>query len=167
MFKKNCKFSALIALGLMIGLAANGQTSIAGEQKKVAAKTEEQGHEAHHGGCLNAIETCEVGHAEAKIEGDTLKIWFVGGGTDTGKSVRVADQNITLMLTTPQKQEKTVILEPRPNELAEEKVGDCSYFEGKAPWLSGLKKFIATGKVSFKGKDRKIVIEYPKGYDPD
>lgn len=128
---------------------------------------EAHGHIAYHQGCLNAIETCEIGHAETKIEGDTLKLWFVGGGTDTGKSVRVTDKTIALNIITPQKETKVLVLEPKPNELAEEKVGDCSFFEGRAPWLAGLNEFSATGNVNFKGMIRKIVLEYPKGYDPD
>src|SRR5579862_260636 len=40
-------------------------------------------HQTAHGGVLNAIEKCEIGHAEVKREGDTLRVWFVGGAPDT------------------------------------------------------------------------------------
>ena len=35
--------------------------------QKPADNAAEAKHEAHHGGCLNAIETCAVGHAEVKL----------------------------------------------------------------------------------------------------
>ena len=104
-------------------------------------QTAEDKHEAHHGGCLNAIETCAVGHAEVKLDGDVMKVWFVGGENQTDKAVRVSDKQIVLAVTPAGGQEKTLTLDPKPNELAEEKVGDCSYFEGKAGWLAGVKKF--------------------------
>jgi hypothetical protein len=132
-----------------------------------AASQPEARHEAHHGGCLNAIETCAVGHAEVKLDGDVLKVWFVGGESQTDKAVRVSDKQILLTLTPEGGQAKALTLDARPNELAEEKVGDCSYFEAKADWLAGVKKFTATGKVNHTGKERPIKIEYPDGYDPD
>lgn len=131
-----------------------------------ATKSEEK-HAAHHGGCLNAIETCAVGHAEVKLEGDTLRVWFVGGENETDKAVRVSDKQITLAVTPDGSPEKTVTLEAKPSELAEEQVGDCSYFEGQADWLFGVKKFSASGKVNLKAKERPVKIEYPAGYDPD
>jgi len=127
----------------------------------------EEEHETHHGGCLNAVETCAVGHAEAKLEGEILKIWFVGGENETDKAVRVTDKQIVLIVTLENGQKNTLTLDAKPNELAEEKVGDCSYFEGQADWLSNVKKFDATGKVNFKGRERPIKIEFPDGFDPD
>ena len=124
-------------------------------------------HEAHHGGCLNAIETCAVGHAEVKLDGDVLRIWFVGGENETDKAVRVSDKQIVLTIKPDGGQERSLALDARPNALAEEKVGDCSYFEAKADWLAGVKRFTASGQVSLKGKQRPIKIEYPDGYDPD
>ncbi len=132
-----------------------------------ADKPAEAKHEAHHGGCLNAIETCAVGHAEVKLDGDVMKVWFVGGENQTDKAVRVSDKQIALAVTPDGGQEKQLTLDPKPSDLAGEKVGDCSYFEGKADWLAGLKKFTATGKVNHTGKERPIKIEYPEGYDPD
>jgi hypothetical protein len=125
------------------------------------------GHTAYHGGSLNAIETCAVGHAEIKLEGDTLKCWLVGGENETGKAVRVSDPEIVLTVKTGDGQQQTLALKAKPLELAGEKVGDCSYFDGQASWLNGLKKFDATGKVNFKGKERPVKIEFPEGYDPD
>ncbi len=132
-----------------------------------AASQPEARHEARHGGCLNAIETCAVGHAEVKLEGDTLKVWFVGGENATDKDIRVSDKQIVLTIKPDGGEEKTLTLDPKPNEKADEKVGDCSRFEGKADWLAGVKKFSATGKVNHTGKERPIKIEYPEGYDPD
>jgi hypothetical protein len=134
---------------------------------KPADKGDEDKHKAHHGGCLNAIETCAVGHAEVKLEGDVMKVWFVGGENQTDKAVRLSDKQIALAVKLDGGQEKTLTLDAKPNELAEEKVGDCSFFQGKADWLAGVKKFTATGKVNHTGKERPIKIEYPEGYDPD
>ena len=46
----------------------------AAEKGKAAATQTEASHEAHHGGCLNAIELCAIGHAEVKVEGDMLQL---------------------------------------------------------------------------------------------
>ncbi len=133
------------------------------------AHPEEKGeHKAAHGGCLNALGACENGHAEVKLEGGRLKLWFVGGGTDTEKAVRVPDKEIALSVTLAgAPAAKPLLLKAAPNELAEEKEGDCSHFEGAADWLNGAKKFTATGTVTFKGRKQAIRIEYPAGYDPD
>ena len=169
-------FLGAVAVSFMPGCKpATMQDATAQPAEKTADKTADKGadkgaeakHEAHHGGCLNAIETCAVGHAEVKLDGDVMKVWFVGGENQTDKAVRVSDQQIVLAVTPAGGQEKTLTLDPRPNELAEEKVGDCSYFQGKADWLAGVKKFMATGKVHHTGKERPIKIEYPQGYDPD
>ena len=132
-------------------------------------QTEKKGeHKAAHGGCLNALGACENGHAEVRIEGDVLKLWFVGGGTDTEKAVRIPDKEIALSVTIEgEKAAKPLVLKAKPNELAEEKEGDCSRFEGRAGWLNGVKKFVGVGAVTFKGKKQDVRIEYPAGYDPD
>lgn len=128
---------------------------------------ETHGHEAHHGGCLNAVEACAVGHAEVKVEGDVLRLWFVGGEGQTDKAVRVTDKQLILVVQGDSVQYKTLTLQAMPNELAEETAGDCSCFEGKADWLTSVKTFRASGKVNLKGKERPIRIDYPDGYDPD
>jgi len=126
-------------------------------------------HNAHHGGCLNAIVTCENGHAEVKITEDIIQCWFVGGGSDTGKATPIGDKSITISITTAGSTLiNTLVLQAKPLVLAEETIGHCSYFEGKAPWLKGITTFTATGTVqSFRGKTVPLVIEFPKGYDPD
>jgi hypothetical protein len=166
-----------MSIGVLIGTFFVAGAMLAGvsgcrsakkqEANPAAAGKPEEKHEAHHGGCLNAIETCAVGHAEVKLEGDVLKVWFVGGENETDKAVRVSDKQIALSVRPNGGEEKSLTLDARPIDLAGEKVGDCSYFEGRADWLAGLKKFDATGKVNLKGKERPIKIEYPDGYDPD
>jgi hypothetical protein len=139
-------------------------------------KEDEAKHHAYHGGCLNAIVTCSLGHAEVVLEGDTLKVWFVGGENNTDKPVRVTDKQIVLTVKPDGGEAKTLTLDPMPNKLANEEVGNCSHFEGKADWLTGVKKFDAEGKLTLADKDnpltkpgeeKPIKIEYPKGYDPD
>ena len=130
---------------------------------------EEKGeHKTAHGGCLNAIGTCENGHAEVKVADDVLKLWFVGGGSDTWKAVRITDKEINLSVSlNGEKEQKTLLLKAKPNELAEEKEGDCSSFEGKAECVKDTKKFTATATINFKGKKQELRIEVPNGYDPD
>jgi hypothetical protein len=124
-------------------------------------------HHAAHGGVLNAITHCEIGHAEAKLEGDSLRVWLVGGAPDTDRAVPVHDHALALKVIARGATPRSLVLEPRPLELADERVGDCSRFEGRAPWLAGLAKFTATGSVTFKGQKLPLRIEYPAGYDPD
>jgi hypothetical protein len=154
----------LIAIAAMALFFTGGRWAVAEEEKK----HEEHGHKAAHGGCLNELEECENGHAEVKVDGNVLKLWFVGGGNDTKKSVRVPDKEITLTIKGEKgAADKQLVLKAKPIELAEEKIGDCSYFEGQADWLKDLKEFDAAGTVTFKGKQVKLKIDYPHGYDPD
>jgi len=125
-------------------------------------------HKSAHGGCLNAIGTCENGHAEIKIEGVVLKLWFVGGGGDTAKAVRIKDKEINLTVTLDGHENPNfLLLKAKPNALAEEKEGDCSSFEGRADWLKDVKKFVAVATIEFKGRRQELRIEFPRGYDPD
>ncbi|HLK58609.1 MAG TPA: hypothetical protein VKU00_18710 [Chthonomonadaceae bacterium] len=171
--------SLAAALGLLLGgcasqptpstpiaaLPANAATApappTAGEQEKGA-------HETAHGGVLNAIVKCEIGHAEVKREGDILSVWFVGGAPDTTRAVPIPDKTVTLQITTSgNAAPRTLTLTPKPLDLAGETVGHCSRFEGKADWLARLDTFTATAQVTFKGAKQPLRIEYPKGYDPD
>jgi hypothetical protein len=126
------------------------------------------GHKAAHGGCLNVIGACAVGHAEVKVEGGFLRLWLVGGENDTNKAVRVPDAEIALSVTVEdEKVPRPLVLKARPNALLEEKPGDCSCFEAQADWLKDVKGFEATGAVTFKGRKEKLEIDYPHGHDPD
>lgn len=127
----------------------------------------EHSHEVHHGGTLNAIESCEIGHAEVRLHEDTIELWFVGGGADTGRAVTISDPFVTLEVTLPDGRKEILRLETSPLELAGEKVGDCSHFVGKAEWLKGIENFKARGEVDFRGAKRQLIIEYPQGYDPE
>ncbi len=128
----------------------------------------EHGHKAAHGGCLNALGTCENGHAEVRLTDGTLEVWFVGGGSDTEKAVPIADSAFTLHVTPEQATApRPLELAAHPSELSEEKVGACSHFVGEAEWLKGVTAFTATGEVTFRGRKQDVRVEYPKGYDPD
>lgn len=163
--QKQKRIAAIVAVGLVLGFASAWAAGDSAQPGKPEEKP--QGHEAHHGGCLNAIDMCSVGHAEVKVEGDTLKLWFVGGENDTGTAVRVPDKEITLSVTPDQGKATDLVLKAVPNQLSEEEVGNCSHFEGAADWLKGVAKFEARGKVNFKGALRNIHVQYPDGYDPD
>lgn len=166
-----CCLSAVLALGITTTRAAEHTD----HGKDVHKHHGEDGHRQHahqhkaaHGGCLNALGSCENGHAEVKLEDGILKVWFVGGGADTGKAVRIPDLAITLAVTADgEKEARPLILKANPNDLAEEKLGDCSCFEGSADLVKGAKAFVATGTVTFKGKKQAVRLEYPEGYDPD
>lgn len=157
----------VLAAGFGIWLHKNAVKLVAKSNVEKASTAKEPEHVAYHGGCLNAMVACENGHAEIRLEGGKLKCWFVGGGQDTNRSVRIPDKKIVLQIKTTSVEIRNLTLEARPIELAEEKVGNCSYFEGQAPWLAGLTKFTATAMVNFKGKQTPMRVEYPGGYDPD
>jgi hypothetical protein len=124
-------------------------------------------HTTAHSGVLNAIETCETGHAEAKLEGGTLWVWFVGGGTQTTAAEAVPDASIALTVTSDPGVRKQLTLRAQPYALAGEKVGRCSRFAVIAPWLEQMPTWTAVGVVHFKGAPRPLRIEFPGGYDPD
>jgi hypothetical protein len=132
-----------------------------------AAAEEAHGHVAVHGGCLNEIGGCENGHAEIKLEGARVRMWLVGGGSNTAAAMRVPDASIALAITVAGQPPRTLVLPAKPLILAEETVGSCSYFEANANWLAGATAFTATGGLTFNGKKADLVIEYPHGYDPD
>lgn len=139
-----------------------------GRDEPEHAHKEGHGHTAAHGGCLNAIGSCETGHAEIRVEGDVLKLWFVGGGNETDKAVRVPDKEIVLSVTVGgEKEPRSLTLRACPNPLAEEKEGDCSCFQGRADWLKGAAEFEAAGTVTFKGRKESLEVHYPHGHDPD
>ena len=160
----------MVLIAMLAGLAGchhTATTSTSASPPPTAVKKAE--HVAHHGGCLNAVVTCENGHAEVTVVGDTLKCWFVGGGPNTGESVPIGDTAISLsVMPAGSTHARTLVLQAEPLKLAEETMGHCSYFEGKAAWLSGLSTFVATGKLRhYQGKSMPLRIEYPGGYDPD
>jgi hypothetical protein len=157
---------------VLVGMLAVAAAVFCGCGKSDADKaapkaSAEKGHEAHHGGVLNAIELCSIGHAEVKVEGGVFRCWFVGGENETDKAVRIPDAEVRLTVKLDSGEEKPLVLAAKPIDLAGEKVGDCSYFEGAADWLKDAKKFSATGTVHCKGKERAIRIEFPEGFDPD
>ena len=160
-----CYLTAALAFGLATARAAEGKE----RGKDAKGHHEREGeHKAAHGGCLNALGTCENGHAEVKLENGVLMVWFVGGGADTERAVRVPDLDITLAVTlSGEREARSLTLKAKPNELAEEKPGDCSHFAGQADWIKDAKQFVATGMVTFKGRKQAVRVEYPKGYDPD
>ena len=159
-----------VAAGALLISWLVGSPALRGQDhgKTAAEPAHTEGHKTAHGGCLNAIGTCEIGHAEVKVEDGKLRLWFVGGGSDTLKAIRVTDKEIALSVKIEGVSDaKAITLMPKPNALAEEQVGDCSRFEGTADWLKGAGKFVATGRVTFRGQLRELRIEFPAGYDPD
>jgi hypothetical protein len=156
----------IVAGGLLISLFGCTSETPSGTDQHTSDQTNDQ-HTAYHGGCLNVIETCELGHAEVRISGDQLQLWFVGGENETKRAVRISARQVVLAITPENGGQKNLTLMAKPIVLAEESVGDCSYFEGSADWLTGVKQFTASGTVELKGRPRSIRISYPDGYDPE
>jgi len=126
-------------------------------------------HEAVHGGSLNVIGCCEAGHAEVLATEGSVEVWFVGGGHDTNKSVRIKDEEIKLAVSIAGVKEAfDLVLKADPLKLAEESTGDCSHFSGFDKRL-GEKNilFKAKAKINYKGKKVELIIDYPQGYGND
>ncbi len=128
---------------------------------------EGHGHVAPHGGALSAIEGCGLGHVEAKVEGSTLTLWFLDGGSATSRSVPVDEARFPLSLVGPDGKRFELTMLPDPMRLAGETGTRCSRFVARSSALEGLSRFRAFGWVRFKGKMRALRIDYPQGYDPD
>lgn len=118
-----------------------------------------KGHEAYHGGVLNVIGD-EAGHAEIRLSGDLVELWFVGGGNDTHRAVPIKSDMVRLTV------EKELVLDATPLALAGESEGNCSHFSTRAGWLAEMNEFTAHGRVQFKGQEFDLLIRYPDGYDP-
>jgi hypothetical protein len=160
MIKSGCMAAYMCAMAALVLAGGCGKEEHGHDQN--------HDHAAAHGGCLNVIGSCENGHAEVKVEGDVLRLWFVSGEKNTDKAVRVPDNDIALSVKVEgEKDTKTLMLKCKPSQLLEEKDGDCSCFEGQADWLKTAKDFEATGAVTFKGKRQEFKIDYPHGHDPD
>ncbi len=160
--KKNIFIAALAVVVIVLSFLL--LTSKQDSQQK--CETEGK-HKAYHEGSLNAITQCENGHFEIKILDDKLEGWFVGGGSDTNRSVRVKADKVELSVFLPDGTLKEIVLSSSPLDLAGEKKGDCSHFEGSAAWLRDIKTFQAMGKIIFKDKWQPLIIQYPEGYDRD
>ncbi len=147
----------ILTIFFLTSLKVNFFTTLAHEQK--------QAHKAHHGGVLNVLGK-EFGHIEILVQDGRLEAWFVGGGNETDRAVPIEAAEILLTVILPGEKEKTLILKAAPLKLAGERIGRCSHFIGQAEWLKDIKEFEAYGEVVFKGIRQKLVIKYPKGYDP-
>ena len=125
-------------------------------------------HPPAHGGSFNVVGSCETGHAEAKVEGGTLKVWFTGSCCELKKPARLKDSEIRLAVEIPgEGKARELVLKAKPLTLAGEKDGDSSYFEGKADWLASAKKFTASTKLKFQGSEIDFKIIWPEGNDTD
>ena len=124
-------------------------------------------HKAPHGGALNAIEKCALGHVEAVLEGKKLTLYFVGGHDKTETSLPIKAEKFELRVTLEDGSEKLIELIAKPLKLAGEKVGNCSRFEGEGDFLEGVERFEATGRVEVNGVMRTLTIKYPEGFHPD
>jgi len=123
-------------------------------------------HVPSHGGTFNVVGSCETGHAEAKVEGSTLKVWFTGSCCELKKPVRLKDREIKLSVEIPgETTPRELVLKEKPLTLSGEKEGDSSCFEANAAWLAGVKKFTASTKLKFQGTDIDLKIVWPEGND--
>ncbi len=151
----------VLALLVAAALAAGCSSEDTGEANKHHGE-----HKAPHGGVLNAIEKCAVGHVEALLEGNKLTLYFVGGHDKTGISLPVKAAKVELSVRLADGSEKSLALQPSPLKLAGEDIGRCSRFEAEADFLEGIKSFHASGKVEVNGVMREITVMYPEGFHP-
>lgn len=157
-----------IVIAVLIVIVAILCVSLMMPKQKNKQSCEPEGkHKAYHEGSLNAITQCEIGHFEIKVLDDKLEGWFVGGGSDTNRSVRVNADKINLSVFLADGTNKELVLSASTLNLAGEKKSDCSHFEGSAAWLKDIKTFQAVGKIYFKDKWQPLIIQYPEGYDRD
>ena len=153
----------VLPLVILLGLGLGGCGTK--EPPPPAPAPEDPGHEESvHGGCLNVIGD-DLAHAEVRVEDGVFQCWFVEGGTETDKALRIAADTVELTLKFPDGSEKPLTLVAKPIELADEKSGYCSYYEAAADWLKTKKKFTATGEVHLKGGTWPLRIHYPGGHD--
>jgi hypothetical protein len=127
----------------------------------------ESSHKAPHGGGLNAIEACEIGHAEVMLENGVLKLWLLGGDNETETAAPIKAEEIPLLILAGGEAARALVLKASPLVLAEETPGNCSHFAAAATWLDGVEEFIAVGAIHFKGAARVLRISYPEPFDPD
>ncbi len=160
--KKNIFIAVLTIVAVILSILL-----VMSKQKNQKSCELEGKHKAYHEGSLNAITQCEIGHFEVKVLDDKLDGWFVGGGSDTNRAVRVTVDKIEFSVFLPDGTIKEIVLFSSPLDLAGEKKGDCSHFEGGADWLKDIKTFQAVGKIYFKEKWQPLIIQYPEGYDRD
>lgn len=151
-------------LGALAGLLAIAL--LTGCSQKEAQHEHSGAHKAPHGGVLNAIEECALGHVEALLEGKKLTLYFVGGHDRTETSLPIKARKLVLTMKLESGEHKLLELAPRPMKLAGEEVGNCSRFELEDDFLEGMKKFEVFGEVEVNGKMRKLTIRYPDGYHP-
>ncbi len=121
-------------------------------------------HAAPHQGVLSEIERCSVGHAEIKIDGNTMQLWLLDGGNATTRSVPSADERIPLSIFGPDQVRFEMVLNADPMKLAGEKVGHCSRFTGVSENLQNLPSFHAFGWLRFKGQIRPLRLAFPHGF---
>ena len=160
--KKNVIISILSVVAVVLGII------VFKPAKNMPKTCEPEGkHKAYHEGSLNAITQCENGHFEIKVTEGIFEGWFVGGGTDTGRAVRIKADKIGLNVFLPDGTNKELVLSASPLKLAGENIGDCSHFQGEASWLKEAKSFQATWKIFFKDRWQPLIIQYPEGYDRD
>ena len=119
---------------------------------------------AAHDGCMNAIGKPAVGYAEMKVEGDVLKCWIERPDGKMEKDAGVPNKEIPLAVKLDDGEGKQLTLEGIASSSA--RGGEFCYFEARAQWLAGTKKFQADGTIDFEGKPCKIHVSYPGGYCP-
>ncbi len=133
-------------------------------QQSPAAGNHTNSHEAPHQGVLSEIERCSVGHAEIKIDGNTLQLWLLDGGNATSRSVQSPDESIPLSVTGHDQVRFEMVLIADPMKLAGEKIGHCSRFTGHSDKLKNLTSFQAFGWLRFKGQMRPLRLGFPDGF---
>ncbi|HNY10577.1 MAG TPA: hypothetical protein PKK26_03200 [Candidatus Wallbacteria bacterium] len=147
-FFRAAAFSLCLATSL---ISLSGIASAAGRHEKTA-----------HGGELQMIGECAIGHAEIIVEEGTVEIWILSGGRGVLKPVTLPDKTIGMKANIEgSKIPMTLILKAVPLDRSES-VGNCSHFIGGLDELKGAgTRFRAAGKIIYNGAKLDLVINYP------
>lgn len=115
-----------------------------------------------HGGELQMIGECRIGHTEIIVDEGTVEIWISSGGRGVLKPVTIPDKTIGMKAYIEgSKIPKTLILNAAPLDPSES-VGSCSHFIGHSEELKNPgTRFRAVGKIIYNGAKLDMVIDFP------
>ncbi len=115
-----------------------------------------------HGGELQMIGECRIGHTEIIVDEGTVEIWILSGGRGILKPVTIPDKTINMKAYIEgSKLPRTFILHAAPLDPSES-VGNCSHFIGYSEEMKNPgTRFRAAGKIIFNGAKLDLVIDFP------
>lgn len=155
--KKNTYCASLILLAAALVSVMIPAASLPG-----MASAAERHEKPAHGGELQMIGECRIGHSEIIVDEGTVEIWISSGGRGILKPVTIPDKTIGMKAYIEgSKIPKTLILNAAPLDPSES-VGSCSHFIGHSEELKNPgTRFRAVGKILYNGAKLDMVIDFP------